>query len=472
LQQHHSLRPRVKIDQANRDTKAHESLESTAANKQRMASSNTHDQLMRSEKPKVAVLAKRPVVQSTRHEVAEPSEVALEQVPDAVAPARESTKRVAAASLTSRPASWGLAIAAVIAVTALVASGLVAWVMSTRTAEVDVNQAMVAKIVAGHLAAAQRAFELGSYVDPPGLSAIHFYNAVLELDPVNEPAKSGLNAVADRLLADSKQLIASGDLLYAQSTLDNLRRIEPNHPELPDVTAALLSARQAERLTIQAAYATTVPSTAAVAVATAPTGAAKRPIAVNKDDNKIRAQGPVSSSSLADNGSNTRVVDDATLSTRDKPTDQELFAANLMNTSEGKFVGPVLDAAELRAPAIAAALQEAGIPARIPEDAIASTSSLAPSDQTTSALSKPKLIKYVPPEYPDKARAANLEGWLDVNFLVTSDGSVVSPRIVSGTLGNKFHRPALAAVTQWKFLPANGAANRPMNVRLEFKLAK
>jgi protein TonB len=76
--------------------------------------------------------------------------------------------------------------------------------------------------------------------------------------------------------------------------------------------------------------------------------------------------------------------------------------------------------------------------------------------------------------YPSKARKQNIEGWVDVNFLITSDGSVIEPRVASQTLGAPFHRAAVDAVTQWKFssAPKGMKSHRPMHVRLEFRLTQ
>jgi protein TonB len=87
--------------------------------------------------------------------------------------------------------------------------------------------------------------------------------------------------------------------------------------------------------------------------------------------------------------------------------------------------------------------------------------------------SEVKLIKYVPPVYPDKERVESGGGWLDVRFLVKSDGSVINPSIENGTLGYKFHRAAIAAVSKWKFSPAPSGAksDQPVTIRMEFRLA-
>jgi TonB family protein len=392
-----------------------------------------------------------------------------------------------------------------IAVVALIAV-LATWVMSTRSPNVDANNAMVNKIVADHLAAAQRAFELGSYVDPPGLSAAHFYDAVLELDPTNERAKQGLNAVADRLIADSKQLIGTGDLLRAQSALDNIRRMQPNHRELAEVTASLLSARETERLTIQAANAVASPAFEPIVV-TAQHGVvasqrAAAPVSVGKPSannerkaasryqrqeyklpTEPRAVGGIGTASannsmsagpLASAAGSSSPSLNSTSQPRDSQLNLESSDSNPKRVDEGKTLEPAQGEVEARAAAVVASMRETTA-----SDAMASSAGDARQSgsglrdtATKAGIIKPTLIKYVPPVYPVSGRAEGATGWLDVEFVVTSDGRVINPRIAKGTLGSKFHRAALAAANQWKFSPATDAArpDLPMKLRLEFKL--
>jgi protein TonB len=455
-----------------------------------------------SDKPKIA-----PVAHASAPNFSEPlrvklendSECDLENVDEGVETPHESATRAAMArqqlpySAPSWAPSWNLAFTAMIAVTVL-ATILVAWGMSTRAPEANVSTTIVNKIVADHLAAAQRAFELGSYVDPPGLSATHFYNAALELDPMSDQAKRGLVAVADRLIADSKQLIGSGDLLRAQSALDNVRRMQPNHRELADITASLLNARETERLTLQATHAaassTVEPITVAAAaplVVVKPSTNSERKVA----NNLQRQASPVQAEPRAVDKSDARaavkslgamplasttasLTSPSTLQPRNTELNQEMLSSNLKRADEGKLVEPAQAETEFRSAANVAGVRENAIPEGIIASTAGSfTTGSGPGEAASATISKPTLIKYVPPVYPNKARAEGFEGWLDVNFVVTSDGRVINPRIDKGTLDQRFHLAALAAVSKWKFLPTpNGAApNRSMNVVVEFRLA-
>jgi len=412
--------------------------------------------------------------------------------------------------------------AAMIAVAVLIVTILAAWIVTTPAT--NAPELNVDKVIATHLAAAERAFELGSFVDPPGLSAAHFYTLVLDLDPKNVRARRGMDEIADRLIADGKQLIDAGDLLRAQSTVDNVRRMQPNHRELADVTAFLLKAREAERLAIQSARSAVKPnvesamnaisSTTAVnpRIAAAASHVVEKPSVIVETERRSPHRGGSQRQESASGAKPTAIgavnlpaaskssgmtlapnAVDATASVAvslpspriTQPNQTQLNqpqtsadSSSAMRTGGAMPVEPAQDEGPLRVAskgAAEAAATEA--PAAVmggPSIAGPISTTATPSAVTSFAAGKVKLLKYVPPAYPYKARAAGIEGWVDVNILVTGDGSVTEPRIENSTLGNNFHRAALAAVSQWKFSPEpnDAVANRPMIVRVQFRLTK
>jgi TonB family protein len=483
LQQHHSLRPRAEAESAKPDALASKSG-SAAPNVQVVTSHTMPELVMRSAKRKIAAVPQLRVEHVWPH-LAESRSPNLESdpedvsVPIVVAP-RESTMRAAEAPRRLPAPSWTLAFAAMIAV-----AGFVAWGMSLRAPEVEVNKAMVSKIVVGHLAAAQRAFELEAYVDPPELSATHFYNTILELDPTNAQATQGLAAVADRLIADTKQLINEGDLLRAQSALDSVRRVEPSHPELAAVTASLINARATERLAIQTAHATTKPNLESIGAAPQATVAATRVVSKssanversvdnNLPDQRLLPSEPRASDTV-DAASGTKspeathlasVADLSLIALSGAPQSRD---AQLKRVGEGKSV----ESTQAESAMVSSAKVSVATTVS-PERLISPVEGSGPSPSATGITDRPKLIKYVPPVYPAKTGAGAVEGGVEVSFLVTSDGNVTNAHAEQGKLGYQFHRAALAAVTQWKFSPAsNGAtSNQPMHVRLEFRVAK
>ena len=69
--------------------------------------------------------------------------------------------------------------------------------------------------------------------------------------------------------------------------------------------------------------------------------------------------------------------------------------------------------------------------------------SLADLDQ------RPRPIFQAAPNYPQELRKRNLEGSVQVVFLVDRDGKVVAPKVEKST-NPSFDRPALEAVRQWQ----------------------
>ena len=76
----------------------------------------------------------------------------------------------------------------------------------------------------------------------------------------------------------------------------------------------------------------------------------------------------------------------------------------------------------------------------------------------------------VPPQYPSRAQRRNLEGYVELQFLVRADGSVdaSSIEVLAARPGNVFEEAAERAIASWQFEPANGL--RRARQRLEFQL--
>ncbi|MBK1720752.1 energy transducer TonB [Thiocystis violacea] len=84
------------------------------------------------------------------------------------------------------------------------------------------------------------------------------------------------------------------------------------------------------------------------------------------------------------------------------------------------------------------------------------------------AISKPR------PDYPREAARAGQEGWVKLEFTITTQGRVESPRVLSSRPRKVFDRAALKAIRQWRFTPKT-VDGRPVSRRatqvIEFSLA-
>jgi protein TonB len=87
----------------------------------------------------------------------------------------------------------------------------------------------------------------------------------------------------------------------------------------------------------------------------------------------------------------------------------------------------------------------------------------------------PMPLVRIQPEYPPRARARGIEGYVVVEFTITTSGSVRDPIVLDAQPTGVFDKAALRGVVRWKFSPQveNGEPmERRAKIRLDFVLAK
>jgi protein TonB len=93
----------------------------------------------------------------------------------------------------------------------------------------------------------------------------------------------------------------------------------------------------------------------------------------------------------------------------------------------------------------------------------------APAGETRAAVP----ISQPAPRYPAEAFRSRQEGWVEVAFTVTAEGSVKDGSVVGANPPRLFNAAALRGITDWKFQPRleNGqAVEQQVRTRIEFKL--
>ena len=79
------------------------------------------------------------------------------------------------------------------------------------------------------------------------------------------------------------------------------------------------------------------------------------------------------------------------------------------------------------------------------------------------------------PAYPRKAVKRRQEGWVKIAFTITSEGTVVDPKVVASKPRRVFDRAALKAIRKWRFKPktrdGSPVSRRAVQV-IEFTLGK
>lgn len=87
-----------------------------------------------------------------------------------------------------------------------------------------------------------------------------------------------------------------------------------------------------------------------------------------------------------------------------------------------------------------------------------------------SVESSPGRLIEVAPVYPPQAAAAGVEGFVDVSFTVTSNGTVSDPRVVAAEPAGVFDAAALTAVSRWRYAPQTAGGEQTLTERIAFSL--
>jgi protein TonB len=94
---------------------------------------------------------------------------------------------------------------------------------------------------------------------------------------------------------------------------------------------------------------------------------------------------------------------------------------------------------------------------------------------TKSVVSGIKPLVRVPPRYPTRAANRHIEGWVKIEFTITTDGTVSNAVVIEAEPADVFDDAALNAIEKWKFKEklVNGIAVTQRAVQvLKFKLSK
>ena len=84
-------------------------------------------------------------------------------------------------------------------------------------------------------------------------------------------------------------------------------------------------------------------------------------------------------------------------------------------------------------------------------------------------------LQRIPPKYPSRAADRHIEGWVKIEFTITTNGSVENAVVVEAEPAEIFDAAALKAINQWTFKEkiVNGVAVEQRAVQtLQFKLTR
>jgi TonB family protein len=310
---------------------------------------------------------------------------------------------------------------------------------------------------------ARLAMDANMLIEPEGYSAWSIYTSILDEDATNAAANEGLELVADRLIDGAFAALTAGRRADAAELAERVLQRLPNHSDAAQVRERARQVIVAETTSPEGApglpegpqtrSAQAAPSTAPEpgVAAVAPEPDTVDPIiAIYSDFTLALANGTLRDPSAEDASDHLRAMratDSEHAMTRD--AEQQLFdefftrhkeAFNRLDSTAALDWLDAADELQLEPQRIAAA-----------RDQIYDFIAAEAATESISAVDL-EVRNYVPPEYPQSALRRNLEGWVDVAFVLSRDGKAMNVEAIDES-SSIFRNAATTAVEQWEFEP-------------------
>ena len=334
-------------------------------------------------------------------------------------------------------------------------------------ARTQLAQKQVDAHVADFLARAREALAANALIEPPEQNAHFFIESARALAPGDPNVQQARHEFLARLEGEAHQAIAAGNAEQADRWAS---AAEESGAEAADVAALHESARQLRG----AAKANSVAHLDALFKERLAQGRLVEPADSARAYLEQLAQAePAGAATLAARGTlEARLLDEARAALKDKDltaTRRWLGEARTLGASPAAVAALEAELAVAGAPARpAAAAAGSALPGGRTPAAEGAGSAEATGFVNASALTR---TRYVPPQYPNNARERGLEGWVDVQFLVKTDGSLGDVSIVGAQPVGVFEQAALDAVRHWRYQPvlAGGApVTQRARIRVRF----
>lgn len=300
------------------------------------------------------------------------------------------------------------------------------------------------------------AYDAGMLIEPEEYSAWTLYARVLKSEPDNAAAHEGLTKVAGDLVRRGETALDQGRFDDARATVERIRAALPSHPGAktlaqriwPEVAPAAPS-RQA--LTLPA------PEVPQVARVETPPPAPVRP-----QVDPVKQASDAFDAAMADGRLLTptdssakyfvAVLDRTDANHAATRRARNVLSLELLSRATQSIEGLDPEAAGIwidEAEALLGGSDEGVSKARsaLTQQLIAMESA---KPVPASAL---KITTYVAPDYPQRALDRNLEGWVDIEFTVGTDGATRNISVTSASHESYFRREATEAVSKWQFEP-------------------
>ena len=307
---------------------------------------------------------------------------------------------------------------------------------------------------------AELAYEAGMLIEPDEYSAWTLFSRVLRNEPGNAAARDGLTKVADDLVRRGETALDQGRFDDARATVERIRGALPEHAGAkalaekiwPEVAAGTPTAPALALPVPEVPRVARIEAPAAAAVAPPPKPQADPIEEANAAFEKALAEGrlltPAEQSAKHYVGVLNRLAVDHALAKSARTSLSLEFlsrAAQSIESLDPEAAGIWIDEAE----ALLGATDDGVRKARsaLTEQLIAME---AAKPVPASAL---KISQYVAPTFPQRATDRNLEGWVDIEFTVGTDGKTRNIVVTDASHETMFRREATEAVEKWQFEP-------------------
>jgi len=382
-----------------------------------------------------------------------------------------------------------------------------------------------AEEIEAQLERARNAMRDKRYIDPPNDNALAHYKTVLDLDPQNGEARQGLDRIAELLIARAGSAMTARDYASALRALEAARSLKPDHPRLAALDAQVnqrlkeLSATQVQaalqanafaRATALLNQAEKTGAMPADQIAQLRAEAARRESGAQIAEFARLAQVRISQGRLLDPANDSakyylkqlqehggpagaealthlgdaylkRLASDARAAIgRAAWADADVLIGELRGESGGAPLAQQLqkdaDRAREQLKTRAAEAADAKASADAAREATAAAAAAAAAAAGPAAVTPPKLVKALTLDYPARAAAAGVEGWVEVQFDVAVSGQAANVRILAAQPAGVFDGAALAAIKRARFAPAKAADGTPVaqasTLKVRFALSK
>jgi len=345
----------------------------------------------------------------------------------------------------------------------------------------------------------------GRYISPKGNNALEYYDRALTIDPYDAVAYDGRKAVASALRSSYNNLMKKQKFDEALTAVNALIAIEPLNPDneklqndLQKAVVALADKERkdgeakaaADRAKLLAKIESSKPSSSVSAARKTEQGLISQ-IKSSLSNNNLIPPKSNNAYSLLSSGLKTNKISKSNASPLIKSLSAKLlsranstFASgnlsetnklmSLINRIDGGSQGLAQLRSKLNARKIALAKGQDDSAAKVAQEAREEADRKA--RESAARIIPAKIISRSAPRYPSSAQKRNIEGWVQLKFVVDIKGVPQNVVVEASQPNGVFEDAALKSIRKWLFSPARNqetgeaVESKPISTKLNFRL--